>query len=115
MYLHMTIETLFTEQARVCAIRWYTGAAVNVAGVKPGNMALLAQPGGPADQQVRVVRTVRRVAVGAIVLYRRMLPQERPAFLCVAVIALFIDRVTLQVAGSGRTVWLVAVRAGQQA
>jgi hypothetical protein len=115
MNLHVAIEALFTEQARVCATRWQAGAAVNIAGVKPADMALLAQPGLSTDQQVRVVRTVSGVAVGAVFLYRRMLPQERPAFLSMAVITLFIDRVAIQVARSGRAVWLVAVCAGQQA
>jgi hypothetical protein len=48
MNLHVTIEALFTEQTRVRALGWYTGAAVNIAGVKPGNMALLAQEGRSA-------------------------------------------------------------------
>ncbi len=48
MNLHVAIEALFTEQTRVRAPGWYAGAAVNVAGVKPGDMALLAQPGRSA-------------------------------------------------------------------
>lgn len=115
MNLHVTIEALLTEQPRVCTTRRQAGAAVDIAGVKPANMALLAQPGLPCDQQIGVVRPVSGVAVGAVFLYRCVLPQERPAFFSMAVITLFIDRIAIQVARPGRAVWLVAIGAGQQA
>jgi hypothetical protein len=54
------------------------------------------------------------MAVAAVLLNRSMLPQERTALFRVAVIALLIDGIALQITGSGRTMRLVTVCTSQQ-
>src|SRR5262245_38498643 len=59
-------------------------------------MALLAQKRARGDEQLLVVRTVRRVAVDAAVAHRSMLEQEWPALLSVTGEADFVDAVRLE-------------------
>jgi hypothetical protein len=54
------------------------------------------------------------MAVAAVLLNRSMLPQERTALFRVAVIALLINGIALQITGSGRTMRLVTVCTSQQ-
>src|SRR5260221_14559913 len=54
------------------------GAAVHGTGVIR-RMALLAQPGRPRLEERAIVRTMRRVTVGAVFRHRAMLPEERAA------------------------------------
>ena len=111
MNLNVTIQALLAQHLLGCSIRWNTGSAVNPTGVKVRKVTLLAQIRLSADQQVLVIRTMRRVAIGAVFLYRRVLPQKRPALLCMTVKALFVDRIANQVGRARPAVWLVAVRA----
>lgn len=111
MYLYVTIHTLLAEHALVRALRQHPCPAVNTAGVEGGKVALLAQVGLSAHQQVFVVRTMRRVAIATVFLYRRVFPQKRPALFGMAVEALLVDRVADQVGRTGPAVWLVAVGA----
>ena len=59
-------------------------------------MTLLAQQRTRGDQELLVVRAVRRVAVDATVAHRRMLEQERPALLRVAGVADLVHAVGLE-------------------
>ena len=59
-------------------------------------MTLLAQNRNGCDQQGVLIRAVRRVAVQAALAHRRMLKEERPALLRMALIASFVDRVGLE-------------------
>jgi len=115
MNLHMTIRALLAQHLLGGAIGRNSGSAVNATGVEVGEVALLAQVGLACNQQVFIIGTMGCVAVGAIFLYRGVLPQERPALFSVAVIALFVDRVANQVSRSGAAVGIVAVGAGHQA
>lgn len=111
MYLHVAVHTLLTEHALVRALRQHPCPAVNTAGVEGGKVALLAQVGLSAHQQVFVVRTMRCMAIATVFLYRRVFPQKWPAFFGMAIEALLIDRVADQVGRTGSAVCLVAVGA----
>ena len=115
MYLYMTIQTLFAEHALIGTIGRNACAAVDAAGMEVGNVTLLAQIGLPADQQILVIGTVRCMAIRAVFLHRCVLPEERSAFLGMALKAGFVDRVADQVGRTGTSVRLMAVCAGQQA
>lgn len=56
-------------------------------------MALLAKERLPGLQQGNVVRTVRIVAIEAVVACHRVLPQERTALLGVAAVASLVHRI----------------------
>lgn len=115
MYLNVTVQALFAEHALVSAFRQYPCPAVHPTGVESDKVALLAQVGLSADQQVLVIRAMRRMAVGTVFLYRRVFPQKGPALFRMAVIALLVNRVADQVSRTGPAVWLVAVGARHQA
>ena len=74
-------------------------------------VAVLAQEGRSLDQQIRLVRAVRRMAVQAAFADRKVLPQQRAALLRVAVVASLVDRNFLQQLRSRRAVRVVAVGA----
>ena len=114
MNLGMAVHALLAQHSLVTPVRRQPGAAVNATGMEIAEMALLAQVGLPGDQQVLVVRTMRRVTIAAIFLDGGVLPQERTPFFGVAVVALFIDGIADQVGWPGPAVRLVAIRAGQQ-
>jgi hypothetical protein len=84
------------------------GGTVDSAGVIAA-MAFLAQVWRASFQQRRFGRTVRCMAVGAIVKHGAMLPQERAAFLGVAGVTGFVDRVLDQQFRTRRTVRIVAI------
>lgn len=63
-------------------------------------------------QQRRDVGAVRLMAVGAILRYRLMLPQERPALFSVAGKAGLVQGVPFEQFRPGRAMWVVAVGAG---
>ena len=86
MYLNVTVQALFAEHALIIAFRQYTCSAVNTTGVKAGKVALLAQIGLSADEQILVVRAMRRMAISAVFLYRRVFPQVWTANFCMAVV-----------------------------
>ena len=56
-------------------------------------MTALTKLRDPQREQPGVIRTMRRMAGDAALSDRRMLPEERSAFLLVAGVALIIDRV----------------------
>ncbi len=96
MNLGVTIQTGFSKDALIFPCRRDPRATVHAAGVEIGAVALLAQPGLTGNQQVGVIPAVGNVAVGAVFTNRGMLPQERAAFFCMAVVAGFIDVVAHQ-------------------
>ena len=87
------------------------GTAVEALGVV-ARMALLAQHGGARLQQRRHIRTVRRVAVGAILSHGRMLIQKGTALFRMAGVAGFRNGVLHHQPRPRRTVRVVAVGAG---
>ena len=88
--------------------------AVKTLGVIAG-VTLLAQHGRARLQQRRHTRSVRRVAVGAVLNDGGMLPQEWAALLGVAGVAGFSDGVLDHQPRSRGSVRVVAVRAGDLA
>src|SRR2546430_11323482 len=68
------------------------GARIDRAGMVRG-MALLAQPRCPGLEQRGIVRAMRGVAGGAVLLHRLVTPQERAAPLGMAGITGLVDRV----------------------
>ena len=115
MNLVVAVHALAGQNLRDGAVGRYPGSAVRRTGMIPCVMALLTQPGFAPTQQWRVVRAVRRVAVAAVFAYRLMFPQERTALFRVALETGLVDRVVNQAGVSGRTVGIMAVRAGHQA
>ena len=59
-------------------------------------MTLLTQKRNWCDQQRALIRTVRRVAIEAVLANGRMLEQERTALLRMALVARLVDRVGLE-------------------
>ena len=55
------------------------------------------------------------VAVQTVLAHRRVLEQERPAFLCMALVAIVVDRVLPQQRLGGTAVRVMTVRAGDLA
>jgi hypothetical protein len=92
----MAVQALLAQYSLVSTIGWNAVAAVNSTWVARGCVALLAQPGLPGNQQIFVIGAMRRMAVGAILAYRRVFPQQRAAFLGMAVISGFIDGIAHQ-------------------
>ena len=78
-------------------------------------VALLAQEGCAGLEQGRIGRAVGGVAVGAIVGYRAMLPQEWAAFFSMAGIAGLVDAVFYQQLRTGRAMGVMAIGAGHLA
>lgn len=114
MYLGMAIQAFFTQHLLGCAVGWNTRSAVHTTRVKLGDVALLAQPRLPANQQVLEIGAMGCMAIGAIFLHRRVFPQERTAFLGMAVIAGLVEGVARQQCRPGAAVWLMAIGAGDQ-
>src|SRR5450759_2417240 len=73
-------------------------------------MTLLAHERGTGYQQRRNVRTVRRMAVPAVLGDGLMFEQEGAALLRVAGVAGLVHRVLLDQLRSRRAVWIVTVR-----
>ena len=74
---------------------WQIRAAIKIFRMIAG-VARLAQHRDAHLQQRCQIRPVRRMAVGAAVYYRFMLPQERAAFLCMARVTRLVDRLLHQ-------------------
>ena len=83
--------------------------ALQRAGVVTVQMALLAQEWDRCDQQRRLVRAVRAMAVEAIFTDRRMFEQKRAALFRMALIAGFVDRVGLEQGISQRAMRIMAI------
>src|SRR5665213_358895 len=106
-------RTLTTQRYAAAGSRhvsvWQVGATIEVFAVV-ARVAVLAKHWCTNRQQRRRIRTVRRVAVGAVVSHRSVLTQERTALLCVARIAGLVHRLFHQQLRSRRSVWVVTVR-----
>ncbi len=91
MNLRMAIQTGSAKQETIveAVVSCLTGQSN--AGMACRRMALLAQQGGPPDQQGWVVAAVWPVAQRAVLRCRCMLPQKRPALFCMAGIAGQVD------------------------
>src|SRR5262249_44589268 len=74
-------------------------------------VTLLAEHRRPRNKQRCVIRPVRLMAVRATFAYRRVLEQERPALLGVALIAGFVDAGCPHHLLADRAMWLVTRRA----
>ena len=72
-------------------------------------MALLAQGGAPGGEQSIIDRAVGSVTQGAILRHRRVLPQERTAFLLVTAQAVVVERYLVQRAFPQATVGIMTV------
>lgn len=91
--------------------------AATVTAAEPGNpaMTLLAQLRTLAIQQRRMVRAMHVVAQGAVLRDREVLPQEGPALLCVAGVAILVYRQLVQGRRTGAAVRIVAIAANHLA
>ena len=88
----MAIQAVAAHNLLRCADWWNTGAAIGGARMETGCVTTLAQPGPAVLQQIFVIGTMRDMAIGAVFGHRLVFPQERPAFLGVAVVAGFVNR-----------------------
>ena len=84
-------------------------------GMAHAAVALLAQERNRRDQQRVLVRTVRRVAIEAAFADRRVLEQEWPALLGMALRAGLVDRIGLQQRAGQRAMRIVAIDAAHLA
>ncbi|MEX2468614.1 MAG: hypothetical protein WD396_02555 [Pseudohongiellaceae bacterium] len=75
-------------------------------------MALLAEEGRTGSHQPPVRGAVWRMAAAAVLGYRCMFPQKRPAFFGMAIKALLIECEGCQFSRTGATVWCMTVSAG---
>src|ERR1700758_4056221 len=73
-------------------------------------VAVEAEEGHFFLQQTRIHRTMRIVAIGAVLAHRLVFPQHRTALFGMASVADVIDADFLQQSGSGRSVGIVTVR-----
>ena len=71
-------------------------ARLQVVRMQEIGMTLLAKEGNRRDQQRVLIRSMRRVAVQAVLAHRRMLEQEGSTFFRMALIARLVDGVGLQ-------------------
>ena len=95
----VTIDTSFANHAGLvptAAIPGKTFPAIQLTGMVLIRMAALAQIGHAYLEEICVRRAVRIVAIGAVLAYRGVLPQERPSFFRVTAIAGIINRSSLQ-------------------
>ena len=105
---------------RVLTSQWYPAisgchvparqisAAIQVLAVVTA-VAALTEHGRSRFQKARNIRAVRRMAIGAIVNDRGVLPKEGTTFFRVARIAGFVDRIFYQQRGPGRAVRVVTI------
>jgi len=73
-------------------------------------MALLAKARGADPQQSDVVTPMRHVAVPAVLAHRWMLVKERPPFVHMATVAVFVDAVLRDQLLGNRAMNVVAIR-----
>ena len=113
--LVMAVPAVFSNHALVKSIGWNIVTAIRRGRMKRCRVTLLAQPGCAGHQQVRIVGSMRCMAIGAVFTHRLVFPQERSTFFGMAVIAGFVNRAALQLAGSATAVRVMTIRASQQA
>src|SRR3972149_4380173 len=90
----------------------YLAAVVDGARVRRDDVARLAQVRGLELQKRIVIGPVRVVAVRAVLPHRRVLPEERPPLLGVALVAGLVYRGCLQEARPGPSVRGLGARGG---
>src|SRR4249919_1404750 len=90
--LGMTVQAGATEQEGRRISIGQSRAGAGDARVASLRVALLAEQWGPLDEQRRVDGAMRRVAIGAILGDRRVLPQDRTALLGVTAVAGLVQR-----------------------
>ncbi len=71
-------------------------------------VAVLTQARSLANQQVRVIRSMRVVAIETVLLDGRMLPQNRGLHFGVALVALLVDGIRRDQLLRLATVWIMA-------
>ena len=112
----VTIETRPQQQLRrrrrPARLRRQAAPAECRGSVKAAGVTALAKPWRAHFQQWRDIRAVRDVAIAAIIRRRWMFPQVRPALVGMTDVAGFVDCVFDQQLRSGRSVRIVAIRAG---
>ena len=74
-------------------------------------MALLAEPGHRRFEQLRTAGTMGFMAIHAILHDRRVLPQERPTPLRMALVTSLVDRAFGHELGIGSSMRVMAIRA----
>ena len=87
--MDLVVAVAASAAARVNSI-WETEAASSSRAVN-GRMAFIAQARARDFQQKLIVRSVRLVAVQAILAHRRVLPQHRSALFRMALVASVVD------------------------
>lgn len=114
MYQAMAVPTAIDDLGAVHCARHSTATVHQVAGVRRWRgrqMAALAQERLAHLQHAVVIGTVGIVAVAAVVAYRRMLPEERAALFCMALITAVIGVRGRECGLSGAAVGIVATGA----
>ena len=109
--LGVAVEACLEQQLLGSARRRNPRAAIESARMEGLRVALLAEPWRTGLEQSGLHRTMRIVAVAAVFADRRVLPQERSAFVGVAGIAGLVDGVLDQQLGPARSMRIVAIRA----
>ena len=113
--LVVAVQALAGQYLGRGSLRRNPGAAVSHAGVVPGVVALLAEPGTTAVEKGGVVGTMRLVAGAAILANRLVFEHKGAALFSVAFVAGFIDGVLHQAGFACRTMGFVAIGTGHQA
>ena len=103
------------RRGRATGLHRQTAAAQCGRGVQGARVTALAQPRRPHFQQWGDVRSVRNMAVAAIVGGRRMLPQERAPLLGVTAVAGLVDGVFDKQLRPRRAMRIMAIRASDPA
>ena len=81
-------------------------------GMTARDMAGVAYPGHAYLEQLRIISSVRLVAIGAILHYGRVFPKVRTASLRMTTQAVLCCRGVDELLGVGTAVWIMTTRAG---
>lgn len=109
----VAVHAAARQQEPVRLARRKTGRAEGDTGMPGRRMTLLAKQWRPVDQQIGIHRTMRLMAIQAVFLDRRMLPQERTPLRRMALVTGLVDRVLFQQHRTEGTVRIVAGATGQ--
>ena len=85
---------------------------LRLCGVTTAVVAGVANAGHPDFEELRVVRAMRFMAIRAVLKDRWVLPEKRAAAFGVATETILVDAALDELAGIGRSMWIVAARAG---
>ena len=91
VHLAVTVQAVLAQDVLVGGAARYAAAVISLARVEVGRVTLLAQEGAAGGQQAGLHRTVRVVAVAAILDDRLVFPQVGPALLLVALVAVVVQ------------------------